>query len=73
MISQSPIKWTCRHVVGHHDDRIEVLDKWAKLNIEMHNLAKLYLNDKYNQHQMVDIPLTNEFWLVSIRGRKISS
>ena len=74
MLAGSPIKWTCRHVAGHQDDDgIEVLDRWAKLNIEMDNLAKVYWNDMCNQHQVENFPITHEYWSVHIHGQKISS
>jgi hypothetical protein len=43
-LARSPAKWTWRHVLGHQDDDdgIEVLDRWATLNIEMDNLAKVH-------------------------------
>jgi hypothetical protein len=73
MLSMSPIKWTSRHVAGHQDDGIEVLDRWANLNIEMDSLAKVYWSDMCDQPQMENSPITHEYWLACIRGQKISS
>jgi hypothetical protein len=73
MILTSPIKWTCRYVAGHQDDGIEVLDRWANLNIEMDSLAKVYWSDRCNQLPMDNPPITHEYWPTRIRGQKISS
>jgi hypothetical protein len=49
VLAQGPVKSTWRHVLGHQDDDgIEVLDRWATLNIEMDNLAKVYWNNLSN-------------------------
>ena len=61
MLASSPIKWTCHHVAGHQDDDgIKVLDRWAKLNIEMDSLVKVYWNDMVDQHQAVNSPIEPE-------------
>ena len=74
LLASSPIKWTSHHVAGHQDDDgIEVLDRWAKLNIEMDSLVKVYWNDMVDQHQAVNSPIEHEYWPVYISGRKISS
>ena len=75
MISKSPIMWTCRHVAGHQDDDdgIEVLDRWAKLNIKMDSLAKAYWNDMVDLQHMHNPPIAYEYWPVCIRGQKVSS
>ena len=74
MLSKSPIKWKCRHVAGHQDDDgIEVLDRWAKLNIEMDSLAKAYWYDMCNQQTSHNPPIAHEYWPVHIRGHKVSS
>jgi hypothetical protein len=44
MLANSLITWKWRHIEGHQDDDgIEDLDRWATLNIEMDNLAKVYV------------------------------
>ena len=75
MIAKSPLKWTCRHVAGHQDadDGNEVLDRWAKLNIEMDSLAKVYWNDMVDLQHMHNPPITSEYWPVRIHGQKVSS
>jgi hypothetical protein len=44
LISVSPLQWTFHHVRGHQDDyaAYSQLDRWARLNIDMDALAKLY-------------------------------
>ena len=68
MIAKSPIKWMCRHVAGHQDDDdgIEVLDRWAKLNIEMDSLAKVYWNDMVDLQHMHNPSIAYEYWPVHI-------
>jgi hypothetical protein len=73
MLSMSPIKWTSCHIAGHQDDGIEVLDRWANLNIEMDSLAKVYWSDMCDQPQMENSPITHEYWPACIHGQKISS
>jgi hypothetical protein len=60
------VKWTWRHVAGHQDDDgIEELDRWAMLNIEMDNLAKVYWNNMRDE-QVGNCPITDEYWPVYI-------
>jgi hypothetical protein len=60
-------------VAGHQDDDgIEELDRWARLNIEMDSLAKVYWNDM-SEEKAEGGDIANEFWPVSIRGEKVSS
>ena len=44
LISVSPLTWIFHHVRGHQDDHIaySMLDRWARLNIDMDLLAKMY-------------------------------
>jgi hypothetical protein len=44
LISQSPLQWSFLHVRGHQDDHLDYgsLDRWARLNIDMDLLAKMY-------------------------------
>ena len=44
LLKISPLTWTFHHVRGHQDDHIEyhMLDRWARLNVDMDQLAKLY-------------------------------
>jgi hypothetical protein len=52
------LKWTWRHVAGHQDDDgIKELDRWAMLNIEMDNLAKVYWKDMSDE-QVGNCPIT---------------
>ena len=69
LIAKSPIMWTCPHVAGHHqddDNGIEVLDRWAKLNIEMDSLAKVYWNDMDDLQHAHNLPIAYEYWPVCI-------
>jgi hypothetical protein len=71
MLENSPITWKWRHVAGHQDnDGIEELDRWARLNIEMDSLAKVYWNDM-SEEQAVGCAIANEYWPVGIRGEKV--
>jgi hypothetical protein len=72
-LAKSPITWKWRHVEGHQDDDgIEDLDRWATLNIEMDNLAKVYWNDMCEE-PAVSLPVYDEYWPVRIQGEKNSS
>ena len=72
-LARSPVTWTWHHVIGHQDDNgIEALDRWATLNIEMDNLAKVYWND-VSEDQAENLSITDEYWPVRIQGEKISS
>jgi hypothetical protein len=73
MLKSSPIKWEFRHVEGHQDDGIEVLDRWAMLNVEMDSLAKVLWNDEVDQPREYNEMVANEYWPVFIGGSKISS
>ena len=44
LLSISPVTWTFHHVRGHQDDHASYsqLDRWARLNVDMDALAKLY-------------------------------
>jgi hypothetical protein len=73
MLANSPITWKWRHVEGHQDDNgIEDLDRWATLNIEMDNLAKVYWNNMCEE-PAVSLPVHDKYWLVRIQGKKFSS
>jgi hypothetical protein len=73
LLARSPVTWTWRHVAGHQDDDgIEELDRWAMLNIEMDNLAKVYWND-LSDEQTGNCPITNKYWPVYIQGEKITA
>ncbi len=40
-IEKSMIKWMTRHIKGHqNEDPYKVLDRWAKLNVQVDILAK---------------------------------
>ena len=69
----SPITWKWRHVEGHQDDNgIEDLDRWATLNIEMDNLAKVYWNNMCEE-PTANLSVQDEYWPVRIQGGKITS
>jgi hypothetical protein len=43
MLQQCPVKWIPHHVLGHQDDDSDAfLDRWATLNIEMDEDAKVH-------------------------------
>ena len=44
LLSTSPITWSFHHVRGHQDDHVaySLLDQWARLNIDMDLMAKMY-------------------------------
>ena len=50
-----------------------MLDRWAKLNIEMDSLAKVYWNDMVDLQHEYNPPIAYEYWPLSIRGQKVSS
>jgi hypothetical protein len=73
LLARSPVTWAWRHVAGHQDDDgIEELNRWAMLNIEMDNLAKVYWNN-ISDHQVGNFSITDEYWPACIRGEKIAS
>jgi hypothetical protein len=73
-IKSSPITWQFRHVKGHQDEEADaVLDRWAVLNIQMDNLAKMYWMEMSQQAPNPNNSITGEYWPVLIRGHKIYS
>ncbi len=43
MIRKIPVKKTMKHIKGHQDKNpFKVLDRWAKLNIQVDLIAKAY-------------------------------
>jgi hypothetical protein len=59
LIDQSPISWKFQHVRGHQDDHTEyhMLDRWARLNVDMDHLAKLYWDTLVSSHGLVSPPV----------------
>ena len=73
-LRKSPITWHFRHVKGHQDsDPDTELDHWALLNVDMDSLAKMYWLEQVALPQPAAVPLTGEYWPVSINGRKVNS
>jgi hypothetical protein len=73
-LRQSPITWSFRHVKGHQDEDLEVkLDQWARLNIQMDNLAKAHWAKQFPLPWPVTVPIMGAYWPTSIRGRQVTS
>jgi hypothetical protein len=73
MIAASPVSWTTRHVLGHQDDDPNVeLDWWARRNIEMDNLAKVFWME-HSHSAPVFYPISDEGFQVRLGNRKLSS
>jgi hypothetical protein len=73
MIAESPITWTTRHVDGHQDDDINAkLDWWARQNIQMDNLAKVFWMNHSNSAP-VQYSISQEGFQVWLGDRKLSS
>jgi hypothetical protein len=72
-IAASPIKWTTRHIEGHQDnDATAKLDFWAKQNIQMDNLAKVFWM-RHSHSSPVFYPISDEGFQVWLGNRKLSS
>jgi hypothetical protein len=58
LLSLSPLQWQTTHIKGHQDDNtpVSLLDRWAKLNIEMESMAKKYLPLVHRQPRYFAIP-----------------
>jgi hypothetical protein len=73
MISDSPLTWTTRHIEGHQENDATVeLDLWAKQNIKMDNLAKVFWM-QYSHSVPVFYPISDEGFQVWLGDRKLSS
>jgi hypothetical protein len=74
-LKASPITWTYKHVKGNQDKDPDItLDQWAKLNIQMDSLAKMYWLETFHlsSHNR-DLALTGELWPVFHNMHKIHS
>jgi hypothetical protein len=69
--AHSPLHSTFRHIKGHQDDHtpVELLDQWARLNIEMDDKAKKYMPiaKRSPRHHSI----FSEPWCVWAQGKKI--
>jgi hypothetical protein len=73
MISESPLSWTTRHIAGHQDDDATAeLDFWARQNIQMDNLAKIFWM-QHSHSAYVHYPIASEGFQVWLGDRKLSS
>ena len=75
MIQDLPIRITGRHVVGHQDDRLgaaAVLDRWARLNIDMGNNAKARLRQIRNGPPALNVHMPHERVQVHFQGHKLA-
>ena len=73
-IQKCPVKWSYRHVKGHQDDDgTRKLDRWARLNVEMDNLAKAFWEDQVEMAVVRNIVFPEEYWTFRIQGVKVSS
>jgi hypothetical protein len=72
MIAKSPLVWTTRHIEGHQDDDVNAkLDFWARQNIQMDNLAKIFwMHHSHSAH--VQYPIMEEGFQVWLGDRKLS-
>jgi hypothetical protein len=70
--AQSKILWKARHVYGHQDEVTPAtqLDRWATLNIEMDELAKLHMHEAIRRprHYLIE----HEPWSLWFGGKKIT-
>jgi hypothetical protein len=72
LTSESPIKWSFRHVYGHQDDDpYAVLDRWATLNTEMDTAAKEYWQDTADMPPERDQSTAIACWELRINGNVI--
>jgi hypothetical protein len=73
MIAKIPLLWATRHIEGHQDDDVNAkLDFWARQNIQMDNLAKIFwMQHSHSAH--VQYPIMEEDFQVWLGDRKLSS
>lgn len=70
---KSPITWKPRHVKGHQDNNVDAeLDRWAKLNIEMDEKAKLHWATTCDVARNPEQHLLEEPWSAWIGDKKVS-
>ena len=74
-IRASTIKYTYRHIKGHQDDKVKLqdLDYWALLNIEMDMLAKDWWGQQINMKQYVQYIIPKGIWKISLLGNRTSN
>jgi hypothetical protein len=73
MIAERPITWTTRHVDGHQDDDINAkLDWWARQNIQVDNLAKVFWMN-HSHSSPVQYSISHEGFQVWLGDCKLSS
>ncbi len=75
LVWKSPIKQTISHLKGHQDeDPYRVLDRWAKLNVQVDILVKAYWAETrdipLNQHEQ---RIRGEGWTILMGKRKVCS
>jgi hypothetical protein len=68
----SPILWKVRHVRGHQDKHTAInnLDRWSRLNVEMDQLAKAYIEVAKVRPRHFSI--SGEPWSIWIENKKIT-
>jgi hypothetical protein len=72
-IATSPITWTTHHIEGHQDNNATAkLDFWAKQNIQMDNLAKVFWM-RHSHSSPMFYPISDEGFQVWLGDRKLSS
>jgi hypothetical protein len=70
IFQQCPVKWVPHHVLGHQDDDPDAfLDRWATLNIETDDQAKVHWADTVDQPRDLQFTISGEPW--AIRTKQI--
>ena len=74
-LKSSTITYTYRHVKGHQNDdkKLEDLDYWALLNIEMDILAKDWWALKHTTEQYFQYKVPKGIWKISLLGNRVSN
>jgi hypothetical protein len=66
-IQQSPVCWSYQHVKGHQDDDgTRRLDWWARLNVEIDDLAKAFWADQVETAVVWNTVFPDEYWTFQI-------
>ena len=70
----SNIAYTYKHVKGHQDDnwKLENLDYWALLNVEMDMLAKDWWAEVKDRDQYNSYVVPKGIWKISLLGNRVS-
>jgi hypothetical protein len=67
-----PVTWIPHRVKGHQDDdQTALVDRWALLNIEMNNRAKLHWADTVDQPRELQRTISGEPWAFWVKDTKI--